>query len=65
MARASPSAPLSRRRCWPVKCPTYPFSRVEFNESGVASAKREYLRVESGMVVLDSCALVLVFAGFP
>ena len=33
--------------------PEAEFSRVEFKESGVASAKREYLRVERGRVAFD------------
>ena len=36
--------------------PDAEFSRVEFKEGGVASAKREYLRVERGRVAFDVCA---------
>ena len=36
--------------------PNAEFSRVQFKEGGIASAKREYLRIQRGKVVFDICA---------
>lgn len=40
----------------PRQIPDYSVSRIDWHESGVLSARREYLRIKRGKLVFDLCA---------